>query len=250
MALLTRAEMDLLAQFNAVNGALNVAQRLRDAETLQCAGDTATSHIRLVTLPLAGDTVRVEAHGGVNRLGIWDVGCVVTLEFTTTGAVTTPGNMPVLIGPDLGQTAQALALAITRSTIQAVVAEAHAIDLGVTDICHNTAGASLTVSTVSGGRCVTQDNNEQLPLDSYVMIIRRRTISSEDVARGRIRFDTGWSSIVEGFASLYRSGTDQSPQPFNGQITMNAGILELQQGTGAGVFSTNNIMQLTLLGVR
>jgi hypothetical protein len=251
VTLLTAQERASLGQYNGVNAALDIAQRLTDAETLQCAGDSATSHVRLVAQPLAGDTIRVEAHGAMNRLGVWEVGCDVTLEFTTTGAVTTPGNIPVLLGASLAESAQALALAITRSTIQAVVAEAHALDLGVTDVCHSTPGASLLLSSPApASRIAIQNNQEGLPLDSYVLIIRRRTITAEDVARGRLRFDTGWSTIVEGFASIYTSSTDQTANPYNGTKTFNAGVLELGQGTGSGAFSAGNILQIILLGIR
>jgi hypothetical protein len=251
VALLTAEERASLARFNIVNGVINLGQRLTDASTLQCYGDSATSHARLVTQPQAGDTVRVEAHGAMNRLGVWDVGCDVTLEFTMTGAVTTPGNIPVLLGASLAQTAQALALVITRSTVQAVVAEAHAIDLGVVDITHNTPGAALLLSSPApASRIVLQNNQEGLPLDCYVMIIRKRTITAEDVQRGRIRFDTGWTKIVEGFASLYASSSDQSPNNYTGQISYTGGVLELSQGTGSGQFLSGNVMHLYLLGVQ
>jgi hypothetical protein len=103
-----------------------------------------------------------------------------------------------------------------------------------------------------GGRIVTQDNREELPPAEYVLLMRRRTISPEDTARGLIRFDTGCTKIVEGFASLYRSATDQSPEPFGGTVSYQAGVLELTQSTGGAAtqFAAGNVMHLFLLGVR
>jgi hypothetical protein len=164
--------------------------------------------------------------------------------------VQTPGAIAVLIGATLAACATALAQAITPTTTNAVVAEAHSVDTNIVDITHNTPGASLTLSSSAPSRIVTQNNQEGLPLGEYVYIIRKRTITDEDVIRGRIRFDTGWASIIEGWASLYRSAQDQTPENYNGTVSTNLGILELTQGTGTGTWSAGSILQLQLLGIR
>jgi hypothetical protein len=250
MALLTAQERAELARFSVVNEHVQLGQRVADAQTLQFYGDSATSHVRLAALPQATDTLRLEAGGAMDRTGVFDPGCDVTYEFTSTGLVTTPGAIPVLIGATLAACALSLAQAITPTTTNAVVAEAHSIDTNIVDVCHNTPGASLTLSTVSGGRIVVQNNAEQLPLGEYFYIIRKRIISSEDVIRGRLRFDTGWASIIEGWASLYRSAQDQTPENYNGTVSTNLGILELKQGTGTGTWSAGSVLQIQLLGIR
>jgi hypothetical protein len=251
MALLTLAEMNMLSRYSPENRAINLGQRLSDASTLQCFGDSATSHARIATNPLAGDTVSLLAGSGLDRTGVFDVGSQATYEFTTIpDTVQTPGNVPVLIGATPTESATNLTAAMQRTTKNAVVCEQHAVDTTVVDVCHNDPGCTLTLSTVSGGRILTQNNNEQLALDQYVFIIRRRTLTAEDVARGRIRFDTGWSQIVEGFASLYRSPQDQTPENYNGTISMVVGVLELTQGTGTGQWSAGSVLQMTLLGIR
>jgi hypothetical protein len=250
VALLTASERAELARFSTVNQSVNLGQRVADAQTLQFYGDSATSHVRLAALPQATDTLRLEAGGAMDRTGVFDPGCDVTYEFTSTGAVQTPGAIAVLIGATLAACATALAQAITPTTTNAVVAEAHSIDTAIVDICHNTPGASLTLSSSAPSRIVTQNNQEGLPLGEYVYIIRKRTITNEDVTRGRLRFDTGWTSIVEGFASLYRSIQDQTPENYNGTVSMVQGVLELTQGTGTGQWAAGSILQLQLLGVR
>ena len=189
MALLTAEERASLGRFNVINQHLDIAQRLTDAETIQCVGDTATAHARLLALPQPGDTLRVEGSGALDRTGSFVPGCDVTYEFTT-GPPVSAGHVPVLIGATPAETATTLAAIITRTTTLPVVAAAHSIDTTTVDVCHTIPGAPLTLSSSAGGRCVTQSNNEQLPIDCYVLILRRRTITAEDVARGSIRFDT------------------------------------------------------------
>jgi len=250
MALLTANERALLSQYSTENQAVQLGQRLADASTLQFYGDSATAHVRLAALPLAGDTLTLLAGSAVDRLGLWDQGCSATYEFTTSGTVAA-GNVPVLIGATPAATATALAAAMQGTTTNAVVAEAHPVDTTTVDLTHNTPGAVLTLATTApAARIVAQNNSEQLPLGEYVFIIRKRTITAEDVARGRIRFDTGWSQIVEGFASLYRSSTDQTPENYNGTTTMTAGVLELTQGTAAGTWAAGSVIQMILLGIR
>jgi hypothetical protein len=251
MALLTLAEMNMLSRYSPENRAINLGQRLSDASTLQCFGDSATSHARIATNPLAGDTVSLLAGSGLDRTGVFDVGSQATYEFTTIpDTVQTPGNVPVLIGATPTESTTNLTAAMQRTTKNAVVCEQHALNTTVVDVCHNDPGCTLTLSTLSGGRIIVQNNNEQLALDQYVFIIRRRVISAEDVSRGRLRFDTGWSQIVEGFASIYSSSTDQTANPYNGTKTLNAGILELSQGTASGTWSAGNVLQMILLGIR
>jgi hypothetical protein len=249
VALLTASERRFLNHATPANWAVDLGRHLADAGTLQCPGDTATSHVRLAATPQPGDLVALIASGATGRDGRWAAGSNATYEFTATGQAS-PGNVPVLIGSTAMQTASNLAAAMQAPTMRPVVtAEAHPLDAAV-DVTHNTYGAALRLSSVSGGRLVTQDNREELAPAEFVFILRRRTITAEDVARGRLRFDTGWSQIIEGFASLYRSSTDQTPENFNGTITTTAGVLELTQGTGTGTWSAGSVLQLQLLGMR
>jgi hypothetical protein len=197
VALLTASERRVLNHATPANWAVDIGQHLANGGTLQCPGDTATSHCRLAANPLAGDTLTLVAGGAYGRDGLWAPGGCATYEFTATGQAS-PGNVPVLIGATPGDTASNLAAAMQAPAMRAVVsAEAHPLDAAVVDITHNTFGASLAVSSVSGGRIVTQDNREELPPSEYVFIIRRRTLTNEDVLRGLIRFDTGWSRLVD-----------------------------------------------------
>ena len=249
MALLTASERRFLNHATPANWSVGIGQHLHDASTLQCMGDTATSHVRLAATPLPGDLVVLVAGGVTGADGLWSPGSNATYEFTSTGTVVA-GNVPVLIGSTAMQSASNLAAAMQAPTMRPVVtAEAHPLD-AVVDVTHNTYGASLSLSSVSGGRLVTQDNREELAPAEFVFILRRRTITAEDVARGRLRFDTGWTSIVEGFASLYRFYQNQTPENYNGTISMVQGVLELTQGTGTGTWSAGSILQIQLLGIR
>src|SRR6516165_3977488 len=98
MALLTAAERALLSRYSYENTTVNLAQKVADAQTLQFYGDSATSHIRIATNPLAGDSIKLEAGGAIDRMGVFDPGCTTTYEFTNDGTVNTIGNIPVLIG--------------------------------------------------------------------------------------------------------------------------------------------------------
>ena len=249
MALLTADERASLRRFNAVNEAVQVGQRLSDASTLQCMGDTATGHIRLVSNVQIGDSIAVFAGAACNRQAVFIPGSDITYEFSSTGSVT-PGNLPVLLGATSAQSAINLAEIIARTQCTVVRAEAHPVDTNVVDIVHIVPGGVLTLTAQAANRIAVQSNNEGLAPADFVMIMRKRTISAEDVARGRIRFDTGWSKIVEGFASLYRSSTDQTAENFNGVVTYDSGKLELAQGTGTGQFLAGNVMHLMLLGMR
>ena len=251
MTLPTADERALLGQYSVVNTAVNLAQRLTDASTLQCVGDTATGHVRLVNNVQPGDSVAVFAGGGFNRQAAFVVGSLATYEFSSTGVVT-PSSVEVSLGVSSAESASNLASVVARTQYTVIKAEAHPLDTNVVDIVHIIPGGVLTLSVnaQAASRVMTQSNNEGLAPAEFLMIMRKRTISNEDVVRGRIRFDTGWSSIVEGFASLYRSSTDQTPENFNGTVTMNYGILELSQGTGTGQYVQGNIMHLILLGTR
>jgi hypothetical protein len=58
---MTAAERTILNLAQPANLAVDLAQRISDASTLQCAGRVATSHVRLAQQPQAGDTLLVEA---------------------------------------------------------------------------------------------------------------------------------------------------------------------------------------------
>src|SRR6516162_2915511 len=132
MALLTADERASLGRFNAVNEAVQVGQRLSDASTLQCMGDTATGHIRLVSNVQIGDSIAVFAGAACNRQAVFIPGSDITYEFSSTGSVT-PGNLPVLLGATSAQSAINLAEIIARTQCTVVRAEAHPVDTNVVD---------------------------------------------------------------------------------------------------------------------
>jgi hypothetical protein len=58
---MTASERQLLNLATPSNTIVDLARRVSDASTLQCAGRVATSHVRLAQQPQDGDTVVVEA---------------------------------------------------------------------------------------------------------------------------------------------------------------------------------------------
>jgi hypothetical protein len=58
---MTASDRQLLNLATPANTIVDLARRVSDAATLQCAGRVATSHVRLVQQPQAGDTLLVEA---------------------------------------------------------------------------------------------------------------------------------------------------------------------------------------------
>jgi hypothetical protein len=123
-------------------------------------------------------------------------------------------------------------------------------DTATVDVCHLVPGAALTLTASAGARLVVQNNQEQLPQGAYALYVLRRTVTAEDVARGSVRIQTGWSTLLNGFARLYTSASDQAPDPYNGQATITGGVLSLEQGSGSGTWGAGNVIELTLFGVR
>jgi hypothetical protein len=241
-----------LNQSQPANLAVDLARRVSDASTLQCAGRPATSHVRLAQQPQDGDTLRVEAHPGEQE-GVLVPGLTCTYRFTTTGTVP-DDTVPVVIGASVTETASALAQAINGQ--QSGVLRA-AVDGSTVDCTHRTPGAALGLTAAAGtpadpppsARLVVQNNQEQLPQGPYHLYVLRRTVTAEDVSRGTLRVDTGLTTLLSGFARLYTSASDQTPDPFNGQATITGGVLTLGQGTGNGTWSSGNVVELLLFGV-
>ena len=130
-----------------------------------------------------------------------------------------------------------------------LTAVAHPTDLGVVDVCHLVPGAALVLTASGGTRLVVQNNGEQLDVGHYAFYMLNRTLSAEDVSRGRVRLDTGLRQIVVAFGDLYRSATDTTPETYTGVITSRGGVIELTQGTASGVFGAGNVAHFLVLGV-
>jgi hypothetical protein len=245
---MTQAERQLLNLATPSNLMVNLASRVSDASTLQCAGRVATSHARLTQQPVDGDQLVVVASPGEHD-GILVPGLSCTYTFTATGSVPA-GTVPVAIGATIPATTSTLASTIQGQQGSVLSAAAHPTDVGVVDCTHLTPGAALTLTASGGARLVVQNNQEQLPQGAYHLYVLRRTVTAEDVGRGSIRIDTGWTTLLNGFARLYTSATDQTPDPYTGQASITSGVLTLSQGTGNGTFALGNIIELTLFGVR
>jgi hypothetical protein len=249
MPMLTAYERYVLTNATPGNAYCNFGQRLEDSSTVQCAGRPGTGHLRLTATPLAGDTVTViavlaEVDAQVMR------GDGATFVFTSTPLAVAPPQVGVLLGPDAATSAGNLAQVMTGRLSAVLTAARHAQDTTVVDIAHLTPGGQLVLQATAPTRLVIQNNGEQLPKDHYHLYILRRTVTAEDVARGRIRINTGLSQLLNAFASLYTDAQDQLPNPYNGVYTFTGGVLEFGQGSGNGQFVLGNVIELTAFGLR
>jgi hypothetical protein len=228
------------------NQMVNLAQRVSDASTLQSPGRVATAHYRLVSQPLAGDTVQVQV-GPVTSDGTFTAGSSVTYTFTTTGSVP-DATIPVPIGPDLATTTATLAQTIMGQQSAVLIAAAHAVDVGVVDVAGLVPGAAVTIAA-SGLGVTVQNNSEALGKQQYQFWVLRRTVTPEDVTRGRLRCVTGCRTILATLVRLTAGPQDLTPDPYNGVITTDGGVIELAQGSGTGRFIAGNILEIQAYGV-
>jgi hypothetical protein len=245
MALMTPADVTLLTSSMPAAVATNLGQRLANAGTLQTIGRLATGHIRLATNPNDADTVTILAAGAVQD-GVFLPGSQATYEFEVSGGVQ-PGNILVPRGATAALSAQALATAIQGGHANCTAA-LHPTDAAVVDVAQQVQGAALTLSTTGGPRVVVQANNEGLPKGEYQLYLLRRTVTAEDVARLRIRINTGLSAVLTLVVRLFLSATDLTPDNYNAAPQITGGIIELPQGTASGIFNANNIVELLVFG--
>jgi len=246
MAVLTASERAILTNAMPANAMVNLGQRLADAGSLMSAGRVATGHIRVGTNAVDTDTVTIAA-SGATRDGVFVPGSTVTYEFETTGGVTA-GNIQVTPGGTAALTATALAAAVGSAQGGVVRAVAHATNTTVVDVAHQVPGGTLTITTSSGGRLLVQSNAEGLAKGEVQLYTLRRTVTAEDVTRGRIRLDTGLTTLLSTSLRLLTSATDQTVIPYNGTLSTTGGVVELPQGTAGGVFAANHILDVTAFG--
>jgi hypothetical protein len=57
---MTASDRQLLNLATPANTLVDLARRVSEASTLQCAGRVATSHVRVANQPMDGDTLLVE----------------------------------------------------------------------------------------------------------------------------------------------------------------------------------------------
>lgn len=246
MPILTPAEASQLTKSSPLAAKLRLGDRVRAAESLQMAGRVATAHARFTANANDTDTVTVTA-GTVTVGGLTVPGSTRVYEFESTGGVTA-GRVLVTIGGTAALTATALATAIRATQGVSVTAVAHAVNTSVVDVAHRAQGGTLTLATASGGRIVVQNNGGQLAPTAQALYSVRRTITAEDVARTRVRVNTGLAALDSFTYRVVVSAADNTPLAYNGAATATGGVLEFTLGSAGGILATGNILELTAYG--
>jgi hypothetical protein len=246
MPILTPAEALAVNKLSPLEFKIKMGDRLRAAESLQMAGRPASGHLRFTVAGTDTDTVTVTV-GSVVVGGLTVPGSTVVYEMDNNAAVTA-GRVLVTIGGTAALSATALAAAIARNQGASITAAAHTTDTTVIDVAHRVAGGTLTLASTSGGRIVPQNNGGQLAPTAIAMWARRRTVTAEDVTRARIRIVTGLATIDGYTFRFVLSAADNTTDNYNGTPVVTGGILEFPQGTAAGVFAANNVLELTIFG--
>ena len=96
------------------------------------------------------------------------------------------------------------------------------------------AGTTLALAeSTAGARVAVQDNAEEVAAADRVLYPIRRTVTTEDVTRGRIRIDTGLSNIDSYSVDILTSATDYTRIAWaGGAATVTGGVLELDNAGG------------------
>lgn len=206
-------------------------------------GRLATGHIRLSGNPADTDTVTI-------TLTRPDASTIVrTFEFDSNGAITS-GNVSVTIGGSAAATATNLATAITGSFgSKELTGVVHGTDTVVVDVAMQQQDWVLTLAEVdSGGNIVLQDNAEELASELQHLWQHSRTITTEDVARGRVRVDTGLTTVRFYLFRVRKASNDNTEIAYNGTISTSGGVIEFDDNGGTDMAAAN-ILDLLVLGV-
>lgn len=152
----------------------------------------ATGHVRFVAQPNDADTVTITGPNGT----------AVVYEFDNNAA-SVAGNIRVTIGADAAATAAALRAAVVanQSDLLASVGPITTVGgaLQCVDLKGNLPGSgALTLAESTGGaRMVVQDNANEGSAGLLATRTLRRVVTAEDVSRGCVAFDFGFSDILD-----------------------------------------------------
>ena len=244
---LSTGEQAALSKSSPIAAATQLGVRLLRGESLQNAGRVATGHIRLVTQPTDADTITVTAAAATVQ-GRVVLGSSAVFEFDSNSAVT-PGTVAVPIGATAALTAQTLLLAVRGGLGGVVRASVHPLDITTLDVAHTVPGGTLTLSTSAPAtRIALQANDEQQDDSPMIVWMCTRVVSAEDLARGRVRVDTGLVQIRNVLVAIHAGQQDTTDKPWNGTLTVTGGILEGTMGSAAGALNAGNVLNFLLLG--
>lgn len=200
-------------------------------------GRQATGHIRVAVLPNDADTVTVTV-----------AGVATVYEFDNNASVGA-GNVAVTIGGTAAITATNLANAIKLNQAGRIAAAAHGTDTSVVDVRVLSAGATLALAeSTAGARVVAQDNGEELSPAVLLAYAGSRTLTAEDVTRGRVRFDTGFASVRLWQAIIRESSASLFATSWNGAATLSGGVIELDN-SGSEDWAAANVIEVLAHGV-
>lgn len=199
-------------------------------EPVRDPGRKATGHIRLPANPADGDTVTVTV-----------AGTAVTYEFDSNNNVGI-NNIAVTIGADASATASALQAAIAANSAD-ITAVVHTTDTSVIDLRCDNAGDTLTLDAT--GTTVVQNNGGELtPADRYLYTVSR-TVTAEDVARGRVRVDTGLADAVSWLYRIRTAEDDNTEVAYSGAVSRYGGVFEFD----ASDLAAGNVIDLWVFGL-
>ena len=193
-------------------------------------GRFATGHIRLTGVGTDTHTVTIT------------VNSVTKVYELDSGGGVTGTNVAVTIGASASATATNLTTAITtnQGTLLTATADGSSVDLIV-----QKRDVALTLSN-SGGSFVVQDNGEErddeLPRRFFTI---KRTITAEDVTRGKIVINTGMSGIIDYMWKI--TDTTNVTVAWNGVITVSAGTISFDNSSTTD-WAATNILYVWILG--
>ena len=186
------------------------------------AGRPATGHIRMLAAGNDADTITVT------------VGAAAVVYELESGGGVTGGNIAVTIGGTAAETATNLRAAINTNQSGVLASAVHGTDTDTVDVRVLVAGTTLALAeSTAGARVAVQDNAEEVAAADRVLYPIRRTVTTEDVTRGRIRIDTGLSNIDSYSVDILTSATDYTRIAWaGGAATVTGGVLELDNAGG------------------
>lgn len=181
--------------------------------TYYCGGHT-TGHIRFLSQPVDGDVVTIT------------VGSLATRFQFDTGGVVAGDNVLVTIGATTAATVTNF-IAKIGSSIGLVLAAFQATDTNVADVIAKFDDTTLSFLENTGGRrFAVQSNGETQKGQAVYLYSVRRTITAEDVARARVRFNCAFSAIINYVYNMTSSSTLQTAIVYSGTVAENGGVLE------------------------
>lgn len=202
------------------------------------AGRPATGHIRLASNPSTNDTTTIT----VDLLG---TSTAYVFQFGGSGS-----NINVTIGGSAAATATNLATAITANIPTAILTgAAHGTDTTVVDVQHKEQGETLTLAeSTSGVRIVVQDNGEEKVPTLLHFYAGVRTVTAEDVTRGRIVVQTPFSSVYNFIFRVQNSTSDHSAIAYNGTVSTSSGNVDFDDNGGTDM-SAGDVLNLWAIGI-